>query len=46
MEPILVTEMLEVQTQTPEKFPEESTLESQHGENLKILISYLSVSRL
>jgi hypothetical protein len=35
MEPTLVTETAEVKTQTPGKFPEESTLESQHGESLK-----------
>jgi hypothetical protein len=35
MKPTLVTETLEVKTQTPGKFPEESTLESQRGENLK-----------
>jgi hypothetical protein len=35
MEPTLVTETSEVKTQKPGKFPEESTLESQRGENLK-----------
>jgi hypothetical protein len=35
MEPTLVTETSEVKTQTPGKFPEESTLESQRGESLK-----------
>jgi hypothetical protein len=35
MEPKQVTETSEVKTQTPGKFPEESTLESQHGESLK-----------
>jgi hypothetical protein len=35
METTLVTETSEVKTQTPGKFPEESTLESQSGENLK-----------
>jgi hypothetical protein len=35
MEPTQVTETSEVKTQTPRKFPEESTLESQHGESLK-----------
>jgi hypothetical protein len=35
MEPTLVTETSEVKTQTPGKFPEESTLESNRGENLK-----------
>jgi hypothetical protein len=35
MEPTQVTETSEVKTQTPGKFPEESTLESQHGESLK-----------
>jgi hypothetical protein len=35
MEPTQVTETSEVKTQTPGKFPEESTLESQHGEILK-----------
>jgi hypothetical protein len=35
MEPTQVTETSEVKTQMPGKFPEESTLESQHGESLK-----------
>jgi hypothetical protein len=35
MEPTLVTETSEEKTQRPGKFPEESTLESQRGENLK-----------
>jgi hypothetical protein len=35
MEPTLVTETAAVKTQTPGKFPEESTLESQRGESLK-----------
>jgi hypothetical protein len=35
MEPTLVTETSEVKSQTPGKFPEESTLESKRGENLK-----------
>jgi hypothetical protein len=35
MEPTLVTETSEEKTQMPGKFPEESTLESQRGENLK-----------
>jgi hypothetical protein len=35
MEPTLVTETSEEKTQTPEKFPEKSTLVSQRGENLK-----------
>jgi hypothetical protein len=35
MKPTLVTETSEEKTQTPGKFPEESTLESQRGENLK-----------
>jgi hypothetical protein len=35
MERTLVTETSEVKTQTPGKFPEESTLVSQRGENLK-----------
>jgi hypothetical protein len=35
MEPTLVTETSEVKTQTPGKFPEESTLESQRGKSLK-----------
>jgi hypothetical protein len=38
MEPTLVTETSEVKTQTPEKFPEESKLESQRGESLKTYI--------
>jgi hypothetical protein len=39
MEPTLVTQTSEVKTQTPGKFPEESTLESQRGENLKTYVS-------
>jgi hypothetical protein len=35
MEPTQVTITSEVKTQTPGKFPEESTLESQHGKSLK-----------
>jgi hypothetical protein len=38
MEPTLVTETSEVKTQTPGKFPEESTLESQHGGSLKTYV--------
>jgi hypothetical protein len=38
IEPTLVTETSEVKTQTPRKFPEESTLESQRGENLKTYV--------
>jgi hypothetical protein len=41
MEPTLVTETSEVKTQTPGKFPEESTLESQHGESLKTYVFYV-----
>jgi hypothetical protein len=40
MEPTLVTETSGEKTQTPGKFPEESTLLSQRGESLKTLQSF------
>jgi hypothetical protein len=43
MGPKLVTETSEVKTQTPGKFPDESTLESQYGESLKTYILDLYV---
>jgi hypothetical protein len=43
MEPTLVTETSEVKAQTPGKFPEESTLQSQRGENLKTKIKTASL---
>jgi hypothetical protein len=42
MEPTQVTETSELKTQTPGKFPEESTLESQHGGSPKK--NYLGLS--
>jgi hypothetical protein len=46
MEPTLVTETSQVKTQTPGKFPEKSTLESQHGESLKTYIREVLVSKM
>jgi hypothetical protein len=43
VEPTLVTETSEVKTQTPGKFPEESTLVSQRGENLKTYKIYIKI---
>jgi hypothetical protein len=43
MVPTFVTETSEVKPQTPGKFAEESTLESQHGESLKTYGSVLPV---
>jgi hypothetical protein len=40
MEPTLDTETSQVKTQTPGKFPEESTLVSQRGENLKTYTNF------
>jgi hypothetical protein len=46
MEPTLVTETSEEKTQTPGKFPEESTLVSQRGENLKTYMKLYKIVTL
>jgi hypothetical protein len=46
MEPTQVAETSEVKTQTPGKFQEESTLESQHGESLKTYRKFIPVKML